>query len=158
MYSSCCIYFRKRVGRKKKLPSKTSSSAVAAAAAAAAAVAAAAAAAAATATEAAAAEATSISSSSSSSTAATAATAEAEKQSRSGKHKRTSTYTAAVRALHSSIYFGFIFDDEKQHLVAPTFDIYPVAITEHTSNRATRTRTRCHNYDTYRRSSPYPLQ
>ena len=56
--------------------------------------------------------------------AATAATAAAaarpqpppqqkQKQSRSGKRKRRSTYTAAVRVLHSSIYFGLIFEDEK---------------------------------------------
>ena len=32
---------------------------------------------------------------------------------RCGKHNQTSAYTAAVRILHSSNYFGIIFEDEK---------------------------------------------
>ena len=95
---SCVQHFRKRVGREKKTPSRTSSSAVTAAAAAAA-------------------EASSRSTSKQrqqqqQQAAAAAATAEAEATEgaeSTSEHLRT---PQQLRALHSSIYFGLIFQDE----------------------------------------------
>ena len=119
----------------KKTPSWISSSAVAAAAAA----------------EAAAAEANSSSSSSNSSSTTTAAAATAAEDAEStSEHLRM--YTATVRILYSSIYFCLIFEDEKT--APPT--TFGIVITQHTSNRATRTR--CHNDDIYRTPFPSPHQ
>ena len=54
-----------------------------------------------------------------------------------------------------AIYFGVILENEKTApTVPPTFDS---AITQHTPNNS-GTRTRCHNYDIYRRPSPSPHQ
>ena len=57
--------------------------------------------------------------------------------------------SSPVRILHSSKYFGFILDDEKN---APpvTFDI---AITDHTPNRASH-----QTYDMYRKPIAFPHQ
>ena len=70
------------------------------------------------------------------------------------KHDRTCTQRApqqGVYFIHSSNYFRLYLEDKKT--APPTFEI---AITQHTSNRATRTR--CHNSDNYRRSRPSPRE